>query len=80
MAERRLRRQIAALVATLAAVRMVRAGTVQVQASCGEQFGWMDNALEQSICAIAAYLLSACTDDSEFLIISIAYGFFVLNR
>lgn len=50
---------------TLQAARPTSAGTIQTQAVCQEQFGWMDNALEQSPCLIAAFLLGACTDGSE---------------
>ena len=63
MARLKTRRLGAAFLTTLGAAQGTLA-VVQVLAECEEQFSWMGNSFEQSTCAIAAYLLSACNGGS----------------
>lgn len=56
----------ALIIAVAGAPQCVAAGLIQTEAVCQEQFGWMDNSLEQSPCLIAAFLLGACTSGSAY--------------
>lgn len=55
------------LLVALSPIWYVAAGTIEDQTTCTTDYIWMYNSLEQTSCYIAAFLLAACTDGSEYV-------------
>ncbi|EJD55039.1 hypothetical protein AURDEDRAFT_118304 [Auricularia subglabra TFB-10046 SS5] len=64
-----------AAVALFSAASVARAaGTVQTEAKCQDQFGWMANSQGQSPCLIAAYVLAQCQPFNSWDVVAITPG------